>query len=107
MKNVSIIAIPVFVVILILAGVFVWKMVTPPKEVTSTSQGQYPNSLDNATGNKPSNPFSILFGGKAASTPIPTPTPASAAAMNSDLQTLVDDGGVADFSTLQTQVSGL
>lgn len=91
---------------LILAGVFVWKMVTPPKQIVTTEQGPLPNSLNNATGNKPSNPFSILFGGSAV-TPIPTPTPASAAAMNGDLQALTDDGGAADFNSLQTQVSGL
>lgn len=89
-----------------LAGLFVWKMVTPVPPVVTTQPGSLPNSLGNAAGNKPSNPFSFLFGSQTA-TLIPTPTPASAAAMNADLQTVGDDGGAADFSSLQASANGL
>ena len=106
MKKISYLVIPVFIVILLLAGVFVWKMVTPTQPVVTTQTGPLPNSLRNAVGNKPTNPFSFLFGQQAA-TPIPTPTPASVAAMNADLQTVGDDGGAADFSSLQAAASGL
>ncbi len=67
-----------------------------------------PSAVENAQGGKPANPFSFLFGGQqAAVTPIPTPTPASAAAMNADVSAVGDDGGAADFSSLQTQTNGL
>lgn len=107
MKKTTLFAIPVFVVLLLLAGAFVWKMMTPAKQVVTTQQGPLPNAISQATGTKPSNPFSFLFGQQATATPIPTPTPATAAAMNADLNTVGDDGGAADFSSLQTQVNGL
>ena len=105
MKNISFIAIPVFVVIVLFAGAFVWKMVTPAGSVVTRQMGTLPNSVEDAGGTKPANPFGFLFGTQV--TPIPSPTPASAAAMNSDLNILDDDGGAADFASLQTDVSGL
>lgn len=107
MKKFTLFAIPVFVIVLLFAGVFIWKMMTPTTPAVTTPTGPLPNSLNQATGTKPSNPFSGLFGGGTSVTPIPTPTPATAAAMNADLKTVGDDGGVSDFSSLQTQVSAL
>ncbi len=89
--------IPAIVVILLLGGAFVWKMMVPTASSPTQSTGTLPN------------PFAFL-GGKPTSsfnTTIPTPTPASAAAMNADLQTVGDDGGAADFSSLQKDASGL
>lgn len=103
MKNLSLFAIPVFVVIVLLAVAFVWKVMQPPPAVTTSET--LPNSLRSAQGEKPSNPFSFLFGSGA--TPIPTPTPATAAAMNADLQTVGDDGGAADFSSLTSDAGSL
>jgi len=105
MKKTSIIAIPVLAVILLLAGVFVWKMVSPTTSPVVTSPGTLPNSVTSETSSKPANPFSFLFAPQV--TPIPTPTPASAAAMNADLQKVGDDGGVVDFTSLKSDVSGL
>jgi hypothetical protein len=106
MKNLSYFAIPVFAVILLLAGAFVWKMMTPVSPVSTTSAGPLPNAVNNASGNKPTNPFSFLFGPETAA-PIPTPTPASVAAMNADVNAIGDDGGASDFSSLQAVASGL
>ncbi len=103
MKKGSIIVLPIVIVILLLAGVFVWKAITPPATLTQT--GALPNNWNGSTGSKPKNPFSFLF--NAGPTPIPTPTPASAAAMNADLQTIGDDGGASDFSSLTSQANGL
>lgn len=105
MKNLSIIAIPVFVVILLLAGAFVWKVVLPDNSVVTRQMGELPRAVEDAGGTKPTSPFSFLFG--SGSTTIPTPTPASAAAMNADINVLGDDGGAADFASLQSDASGL
>lgn len=105
MKKFSIFVIPVVIILLLLAGVFVWKMIRPAAPVATREPLPLPNSLENAGGTKPTNPFSFLFGQQAA--PIPTPTPASVSAMNADLATVGDDGGAADFSSLQKDASGL
>lgn len=104
-----IIGIPAIAVALVLGGAMVWKLKTQTVDtVPLQQQGTLPNSLGNAGGTKPTNPFSFLFGQQTATaTPIPTPTPATAAAMNADVNAVGDDGGVADFSGLQSQVSGL
>jgi cytoskeletal protein RodZ len=102
MKKLPIIMIPAIVVILLLGGAFVWKMMQPSP--ATKQAGTFPNAVGGSV-KKPTNPFSFLFGSQT--TPIPTPTPASAAAMNADLQTVGDDGGASDFSSLQKDASGL
>lgn len=107
MKRFTLFAIPVFVIILLLGGVFVWKMLMPQKQVVTTP-GTLPNSFGKAAGNKPSNPFSALFGQQNPQvSPIPTPTPATAAAMNADVNAVGDDGGASDFASLNSDLGGL
>lgn len=99
------IGIPAIAVALVVGGAMIWKLKTQTVDVvTPSGVGTLPSGMT-ATGTKPNNPFSALFGEKT--TPIPTPTPATAAAMNADLQTIGDDGGAADFSSLQQTASGL
>lgn len=105
MKKLPIIMIPVIVVILLLAGVLVWKLFMPVKTAENPPSGVLPNALSKAGDTKPTNPFGFLFGSQT--TPIPTPTPASAAAMNAELNALGDDGGAADIKSLQSDAAGL
>ena len=103
-----IIGIPAIAVALVLGGAMLWKLKTQTVDTAvSTQPATLPDAVGKASGTKPTNPFSVLFGQKAAATPIPTPTPASATAMNADVNAVGDDGGAADFSSLQSQVSGL
>ncbi len=100
-----IIGIPAVAVALVVGGAMVWKLKTQTVDVATTSGvGTLPSGMT-ASGTKPSNPFSALFGGNAGS--IPTPTPATVAEMNADLQTVGDDGGAADFSSLRSDAGGL
>ena len=102
-----IIGIPLVALALVLGGAMVWKLKTQTTEIATTAPGPLPSAVSKAQGNKPSNAFGFLFGNSTSSTQIPTPTPASAAAMNADLQTVGDDGGAGDFSSLQQDVNGL
>lgn len=103
-----IIGIPAVAVFLVLGGAMVWRVKNQATQVVTTAPGTLPNNLGNAKGNTPSNAFGGLFGQKAATvTPIPTPTPASVAVMSADVNAIGDDGGAADFSSLQSTVSGL
>jgi hypothetical protein len=99
-----IIGIPLVAVALVLGGAMLWKLKIQTTQPTQT-QFTLPAGLT-SSGTKPANPFSALFG-KSNPTPIPTPTPASAAAMNAELNAIGDDGGAADFISLQSDVSGL
>lgn len=104
MKKLPFIAIPVVIVMLLLGGVMVWKVINPAKSIVTTG-GTLPSAFSGQSAAKPSNPFSALFG--PATTPVPTPTPASVSSMNQDLTNVGDDGGAADFTSLQSQASGL
>lgn len=108
MKKTSIIVVPVIIVILLLAGALVWKMMMPAATSAPVEQGTLPSAVNEASGKVPSNPFSGLFGQTPPQvTVMPTPTPASVASMNSDLNSVGDDGGASDISNLQSQVNGL
>lgn len=108
MKKMTFIAIPVIVVIALLAGAAVWKIMMPAAAPVTVQQGPLPSGETSTGGSQPANPFSALFGQSAPQTTVmPTPTPASAAAMNADVNTVGDDGGASDFSSLQSQASGL
>ena len=105
-KTPIIIGIPALAIALVVGGAMVWKFKTQTVDtVTATQPAVFPNAVKNAGGSKPTNPFSFFFGLQEPS--IPIPTPASVAAMNADLQAIGDDGGAADFSSLQQDVSGL
>lgn len=104
MKNLPFIAIPVIIVILLLGGVMAWKVMSPPKPAV-IQVGTFPSGFSGQQAAKPSNPFSALFG--IQTPPVPTPTPASVSSMNQDLTTVGDDGGATDFTSLQSQASGL
>jgi hypothetical protein len=110
MKKIGLFVIPVFAVIALLTGVFVWKIMTPSNSTQTVTQarGPLPDALQKAVGSKPSNPFGGLFGQPVPLiTEIPSPTPASAAQMNADLQSVGDDGGAADVTSLQSVANGL
>lgn len=101
-----IIGIPAVAVALVIGGALIWRVINPPQNTTQQSQFTMPDG--STSSQKPSNPFSALFGGGGSEvTPIPSPTPASVAAMNADLQTVGDDGGDADFSSLQQDLNSL
>ena len=101
-----IIGIPVFAAVLIVGGAMIWKLKTQTVDIVASAQpAVFPNSLEKAGGSKPTSPFSLLFGSQTA--PVLSPTPATVAAINADLETVGDDGGAADFSALQEDVSGL
>jgi hypothetical protein len=112
MKKMTLFAIPVFVVMAILGGIFVWKVMTPSNSTQPVTQakGPLPNAFNQAGGSKPSNAFGGLF---IQSTPTPapipilTPTPASVGDLNAQLQTVGDDGGASDFTSLNSDASGL
>lgn len=107
MKKMSIFIIPVIVVILVIGGAFAWKVFMSPADTTpaATRITELPPGSTSEPAVKPQNPFSALFGPKT--TVIPTPTPASVAAMNADVAAIGDDGGAADFSSLDVYVNGL
>ena len=100
-----IIGIPALALALVLGGAMVWRLKTQTVDTVKTQPTSVPNSIDQAGGTKPTNPFSFLSGLQA--TPIPSPTPATAAAMNADVSAIGDDGGTADINTLKSDASGL
>lgn len=108
-----IIGIPFLAVVLVLGGAMLWRLknqATTVDVVATAPRGSMPNALGSAGGSAPTNPFSALFGQPnltPTSTIMPTPTPASAAAMNTDVNSVGDDGGAADFNSLNSQASGL
>lgn len=103
MKKISIFVIPVIVVIILLGGAFIWKMMTPASPTVVTGDGPMPNSVSDAEGAKPANPFGFLFGSKATV----APTPATAAEMNAQLDALDNDDGTSDINSLKSDASGL
>jgi hypothetical protein len=100
-----IMGIPALALALVLGGAMVWRLKTQTIDTVATQPGPLPNSVENAGGTKPTNPFSFLSGPQV--TPIPTPTPATVAAMNTDLNTIGDDGGTADINSLKSDAGGL
>jgi hypothetical protein len=105
-----IIGIPFRAVVLVLGGAMLWIRNTPQalKTTAMAHPAPLPNPLHQGAGSKPSNSFNQLFVTSAPQpTVMSTPTPASAAAMNADVNSVGDDGGASDFSSLQSQVSGL
>lgn len=101
-----IIGIPAIAVALVLGGAMLWKLKNQTVETMSVQPGPLPGSVNSAGGAKPANPFSALFGPQTAQ-PTAVPSPASIAAMNADLNTVGDDGGASDFTSLQKDASGL
>jgi hypothetical protein len=105
-KTPIVILIPALAIALVVGGAMVWRLKTQTvNSVAASPPPQLPRSIEQARGGKPTNPFSFFFGSQQTS--IPTPTPATVGAMNEDLQAIGDDGGAADFSSLQQDLSGL
>ena len=103
------VGIPFIAVALILGGAMLWRLKNQTVDTASSAQPMtLPNSVGSAGGTRPTNPFSFLFTQPAPTvTVIPTPTPASAAALNTEVRAVGDDGGAADFNSLNSQVNGL
>jgi flagellar basal body-associated protein FliL len=91
MKKLPFIFIPAIVVIVIVVAVLGYRMfVSAP---ASSQPAEFPNSLNSKTKN-PTTSFS-------------TPTPATAADLNNELKSTVDDGGKSDLDALTRETAGL
>lgn len=100
MKKIPFILIPAIVVIVIVGAVLGYRMFTV---VPSTTQpAQFPNSVGNSQAKNPATPLGGLSGNVS-----PTPTPATAADLNKELNSTVDDGGKSDLDALTQEASGL
>lgn len=96
MKKLPFILIPAIVVIVIVAGVLGYRM------INTTLPTQFPNSVGQPQTKNPTTPLGGLSGNVT-----PTPTPATAADLNNELRSTVDDGGKSDLDALTQEASGL
>lgn len=99
-KTPFIIAVPMIAVALVVGGAVLWKMLSPAS--STTTGGEFPNSVGSQTTGKPASFLGGLLGGST-----PSPTPASSADLSRELKNTVDDGGTSDLNALKQDASGL
>jgi hypothetical protein len=95
MKKLPFIFIPAIVAIVIVVAVLGYRMFTTVP--ATTKPADFPNALNTNTKNP-----TVRLGGLSAS-----PTPATAADLNNELKSTVDDGGKADLDALAQDAAGL